>query len=85
MKVERHVLKKITLHKIIREMYEFLLINNVYVALKVHRQSNPIITAISEAKTPKNITLKNKILSNTSRSRAPATSKTEGLATLVIS
>ena len=49
--------------------------------IKVHCQSNPVISANSETKTSKNITLENKTLSNRGGSRAPATSKTEVLVT----
>ena len=65
-------------------MYKFPLKNNVSAVLKVHYQSNPIINANSETKTFQNRTLENKTLSNRGGSRAPATSKTEVLATLAI-
>ena len=51
----------------------------------MHCQSNPIISASSEIKALKNITLKNNTLSNKGRYRAPAKSKTEILVTLLIS
>ena len=65
MKVARHVLKKISLYAIIRDMYKFSLKSNA--VLKVHCQSNPIISANSETTTFKNTTLENKILSNKGR------------------
>ena len=52
MKVERHVLQKISLHEIIRDISKFSLKSNV---LKVHCQSNPKVRANSETKTFKNI------------------------------
>ena len=51
----------------------------------MHCQSNLIISANSETKSFKNMSLKSNTLSNRGGSRAPATSKTEVLATLVIS
>ena len=51
----------------------------------MHCQSNPIISTNSEFRTFKNITLENKTLSKRGRSIAPATPKTEVLATLVFS
>ena len=75
MKVERHVLKKISLYEIIGDIYKFSLKNNIYAILKVHDQSNPIISANSKTKTFKNITLENKTLSNRGGSRAPVTCK----------
>ena len=53
--------------------------------LKVHCQSNPIISTNPETKTFKNITQENKTLSNRGGSRAPAASKTEVLAISLIS
>ena len=53
--------------------------------LRVHCQSNPIIRSNSETTNFKNVTLKCKTLGNRGRSTAPATSKTEVLATIVIS
>ena len=48
-------------------------------------QSNLIISTNSETKTFKNITLKNKTISNRGGSRVPAKSKAEVLATIVTS
>ena len=44
MKEERQVLKEIPLCEVIRDVYTFSLKCSVYAALKVHGQSNPIIS-----------------------------------------
>ena len=67
------------------DMYKLSLKSNFLAELKVHCQSNLIVSTNSETKIFKNITLKNKTWSNRGWSTATAKSKMEVLATSVIS